>query len=218
MKKASIVLVILFFVTNKNFAQVPSDFYTGKWDISIVGSPRGDITFATDLIRKDGKLTGVLVAGDDKRPVTKIEENAKKLIIYFESSQAGEISIDLDKIDNDHLMGSLMGYKADAVRIKSQDAFVGKWELLVIGTPQGDAKMIAHLSRKEGKLTGELSDPEDEKKEKIAITNIEEEANKITLYFTTSGYDINVALDKVDDDNLKGQLMGMFETKAKRIK
>ena len=98
------------------------------------------------------------------------------------------------------------------------DFFAGKWELLILGTPQGDAKMIAHLTRVDGKLTGEMTDPTDAQKEKTPITNIEEEPTKITIYFSASGYDLNVPLEKVDDDNLKGQLMNMFETTAKRIK
>lgn len=98
------------------------------------------------------------------------------------------------------------------------DFFAGKWDLLIVGTPQGDAKMVANFTRVDGKLTGELSDPADAQKEKTPITKIEEEATKITIYFSASGYDLNVPLEKVDDDNLKGQLMNMFETTAKRIK
>ena len=98
------------------------------------------------------------------------------------------------------------------------DFFAGKWDLLILGTPQGDAKMVAHFTRVDGNLTGELSDPADAQKEKTPITKIEEEAAKITIYFSASGYDLNVPLEKVDDDNLKGQLMNMFETTAKRIK
>ncbi len=98
------------------------------------------------------------------------------------------------------------------------DFFAGKWDLLIVGTPQGDAKMVANFTRVDGKLTGELTDPADPQKEKTPITKIEEEATKITIYFSASGYDLNVPLEKVDDDNLKGQLMNMFETTAKRIK
>lgn len=38
------------------------------------------------------------------------------------------------------------------------DFYQGKWDLTFIGTPGGDLKMIAHLSRKNGKLTGNLID------------------------------------------------------------
>ena len=73
--------------------------------------------FLTDLVRKDGKLTGELVDSADatvKRPITKIEETADKLVIYFESSQAGEISVELAKVDNDNLKGALMSFDATA--------------------------------------------------------------------------------------------------------
>ena len=98
------------------------------------------------------------------------------------------------------------------------DFFAGKWELIVFGTPDGDKKMIATFTRIDGKMTGELTDPVDTLKEKNPMTSIEEEATKINIFFSASGYDLNVPLEKIDDDNLKGMLMSMFEVKAKRIK
>jgi hypothetical protein len=125
MKKANVFLLAAFFlIVFKGFSQstAPADFYAGKWEISILGSPRGDVKFITNLVRKDGKLTGELAnptdATEAKRPITKIEESAKKLVIYFESSQAGEISVDLDKVDDNNLKGSLMSFEATAKRIK----------------------------------------------------------------------------------------------------
>ncbi|MGV3559935.1 hypothetical protein [Larkinella arboricola] len=99
-----------------------------------------------------------------------------------------------------------------------EDFFAGKWEINVAGTPNGDARFVTDLVRKDGKLTGELTDPTGTMKEKIPLTSIEESTDKIALYFTTQGYDVNIDLTKVDDDNLKGSLMNMFEAKAKRLK
>jgi hypothetical protein len=98
------------------------------------------------------------------------------------------------------------------------DFFAGKWEVLMIGIPDGDKKFIANFTRQDGKLTGDLSDPTDAKAVKVPFTSIEEEAEKITLAFSAQGYDLTLPLEKVDADNLKGQLMGMFETKAVRVK
>ncbi len=124
MKKVSLFLFIcLLGVCVRGFSQTtpPTDFFVGKWEISMMGTPRGDVKFLTDLARKDGKLTGELVDSADpkeKRAITKTEESANKLVIYFESSQAGEISIDLMKVDDDNLKGSLMSYEATAKRLK----------------------------------------------------------------------------------------------------
>jgi hypothetical protein len=97
------------------------------------------------------------------------------------------------------------------------DFFAGKWEILVVGTPNGDAKFATEITRKDGKLVGELKVAAGDIKETIPAT-VEEAEGKITIFFTTQGYDVNIALSKVDDDNLKGTLMDMFDAKAKRVK
>ncbi len=126
MKKVSIILIVLFFgIAMNGFSQTtaPADFFAGKWEISILGSPMGDIKFSTDLVRKDGKLTGELANADDanaeKRPIIRVEESATQMKIFFESRQGGEVSIDLNKVDDTHLKGSVAGYDATALRIKN---------------------------------------------------------------------------------------------------
>jgi hypothetical protein len=124
MKKISIFFVLLFLgLACNGFCQTAAttDFFAGKWEIQVVGTPNGDVKFVTDLVRKDGKLTGELVNpadSDAKRPITRIEESASKLIIFFDSAQIGEISIDLDKVDNDNLKGVLYNFEATAKRVK----------------------------------------------------------------------------------------------------
>ena len=101
----------------------------------------------------------------------------------------------------------------------TNDFFVGKWEILVLGTPNGDSKMVTELVRKDGKLTGELKDPTGQNPEPRPITSVEEEANKIVIYFTAQGTDVSLDLAKVDENNAKGSIMsGMFDASAKRIK
>jgi len=125
MKRASILLFFLLLgVVANGFAQAPAptDFFAGKWEIALEGTPRGDVTFLTNLVRKDGKLTGELVDAADpangKRVITKTVESADKLVIYFESSQGGEIALELTKVDADSLKGSLMSFEAKAKRVK----------------------------------------------------------------------------------------------------
>jgi hypothetical protein len=125
MKKASILFFFLLLgITFTSFSQTPpKDFFAGKWEIAVVGTPRGDVTFLTDLTRKEGKLTGDLVdkanPASERRKITKVEEKGDKMAIFFESSQGGEISIDLTKVDTDNLEGTLMdSYSAKATRLK----------------------------------------------------------------------------------------------------
>ncbi|HEY0109488.1 MAG TPA: hypothetical protein VGB67_07675 [Fibrella sp.] len=125
MKKVSLLLLLFVLgISLKSFSQnaTPVDFFAGKWEIAIVGTPMGDVKLSTDLIRKDGKLTGDLVntadAASPKLPITKVEESADKLVLYFDSSQAGELSIELKKVDDDNLKGALMSFDASAKRMK----------------------------------------------------------------------------------------------------
>lgn len=97
------------------------------------------------------------------------------------------------------------------------DFFAGKWEILVAGTPNGDAKFATEITRKDGKLVGELKVANGDVKEAIPAT-VEEAEGKIVIYFTTQGYDVNIDLSKVDENNLKGSLMNMFDAKAVRVK
>jgi hypothetical protein len=98
------------------------------------------------------------------------------------------------------------------------DFFAGKWEITILGTPNGDNKMVTELVRKDGKLTGELKDPTDTTKPAIPITSVEEKNGVIEISFSASGYDITLPLKKEDENTLKGKVMDMFDAKAVRIK
>lgn len=106
-----------------------------------------------------------------------------------------------------------------ATGIKAQtktDYFPGKWKVTVYGTPDGDASMFFLLERKDGKLAGAVRDSTDQ--EMALISKVEETDTSVNLYFTTQGYDVNVLLQPVPADSVKGNLMGMFDVKGVRIK
>lgn len=98
-----------------------------------------------------------------------------------------------------------------------KDFFTGPWEITIYGTPSGDSKMKTTLTRVNGKLTGVLSDPSDSTKPKFKIDRIEEKPDSIVIFFYAEGMDINLDLKKLDNQNLEGTLLGMFESKAKRV-
>lgn len=124
MKKANFFLfLVLLGLTLTSFTRMaPDDFFAGKWEITVVGTPNGDAKMTTELVRKDGKLTGELKPageGAEALPISKIEEEKEKLTIYFDHPQASGIAMELTKVDDDHLKGSVMGsFEATAVRVK----------------------------------------------------------------------------------------------------
>ena len=67
--------------------------------------------------------------------------------------------------------------------------FAGKWNVTVTATPMGDVTLLMNLEMKEGKLTGNISDPATGN-EVAEIYSIEVRENSITVSFNAEGYDV----------------------------
>jgi hypothetical protein len=96
------------------------------------------------------------------------------------------------------------------------DYFKGKWNVLIKGTPNGDAKMIFVLENKNDSIVGVVQDTTGAEISKIS--NAELNDTSVTVYFNAQGYDVNVVMNKKDDDHVSGSLMGMFDADGERIK
>ena len=107
-----------------------------------------------------------------------------------------------------------------SVNVKAQttgaDYFTGKWSVLIKGTPNGDAKMTISLEKKDTTLTGNIQDSTGQLNTKI--DKVEINGDKVTLYFNAQGYDVNLEMDKKDDDHVTGSMMGMFDAEGERVK
>jgi hypothetical protein len=108
----------------------------------------------------------------------------------------------------------LLGFSEGVFAQNVTDYFAGDWNVVVIGTPNGDAKMIMHLERADGKLKGEIRG--EETTDVIKIDSIEEKENKLIVYYFAGGYDISMDFEKVDENNIKGSLLGMFTAQGSR--
>jgi len=96
------------------------------------------------------------------------------------------------------------------------DYFEGKWDVLVKGLPQGDTKMVFVLEKKDTTMTGGVQDStgtQIAKIDKVELSDI-----TATLYFSAQGYDVNLVMNKKDEDHITGSLMGMFDAEGDRVK
>ncbi len=50
------------------------------------------------------------------------------------------------------------------------------------------------------------------------FSNAELNDTSVPVYFNAQGYDVNVVMNKKDDDHVSGSLMGMFDADGERIK
>ena len=96
------------------------------------------------------------------------------------------------------------------------DFFVGKWDILVKGTPQGDVNMKVNFEMKDGKLVGTMVNPETQKEE--PFTKLETTEKGVVVYFSAQGYDVDMSLEKQDDDHVIGMVMSMLEVTGVRVK
>lgn len=215
MKKLGLFFSVLFLGFSLN--TIAQDAYEGDWKVLITGTPQGDIEMIAQLARNNGVLEGTMkpVKDGELIAIDKIEESAEKLVLYF-TAQGYDLNLDLTKVDELHLEGTLMNmFEAKAEKVMEVEFFADKWNIHIAGTPNGDYDLVGDLSRLNGNLTGVLLDSNGKT---IKLDKVTETEDSITLYFYAEGYDLDLNLQKVDEDNLKGSLMGSFTSTAKRIK
>jgi hypothetical protein len=113
--------------------------------------------------------------------------------------------------------GLLMVFSALTVNAQSpEDYFVGKWDIIVEGAPDGDMNMRVVVERKDGKLAGYISGIGEEN---VDFSQIDEKKNQsITAYFEANGYEVYLFLEKKDADSVEGSMMDMFDITGKRVK
>ena len=108
-------------------------------------------------------------------------------------------------------MTALMIYVSavNAQETNTDDFFMGKWTVFVIGTPAGDTTMYAELSRDDdGKIVGKVEQEE--------INKVEQTSDGITLYWSAKGFNLYVFLEKAGTDKCKGSMLDMFDVTASR--
>lgn len=110
----------------------------------------------------------------------------------------------------------LISVNVHAQATSGADYFSGKWNVLVKGTPNGDAKMFVVLTKADTALTGVIQDSTGAEISKI--DKIEINGDKATVYFNAQGYDVNLEMNKKDDDHITANMMGMFEAEGERVK
>lgn len=109
-----------------------------------------------------------------------------------------------------------LSFSANAQSKTGAEYFAGKWNVEITGTPYGDLKRIYVLEKSDNTLTGIVQDSTG--KEITKCSKVELKETEVTLYYQAMGNDVSITLIKKDDDNVTGNVMGMFEAKGKRMK
>jgi hypothetical protein len=114
------------------------------------------------------------------------------------------------------LLVLLLSMSIHAQTKSGAEYFAGTWSVLLKGLPQGDTKMVFVLDKKDSTITGAVQDTTG--KEIAKLDKVDLTANSATVYFNAQGYDVNLVMNKKDDDHITGSLMGMFDAEGERVK
>ena len=97
-----------------------ADFFAGKWNVLITGTPYGDLKRVYILEKRDNGLAGTVLdsTGKEISKCSKIEVKDTEVTLYY-TAMGNDVSVVLTKKDEDHLTGSAMGmFNAKGERIK----------------------------------------------------------------------------------------------------
>lgn len=114
------------------------------------------------------------------------------------------------------LMLCLVLSVAQAYDAINSDSFVGEWDLVIEGTPQGDVRVVMTLEKVDGKLKGKFKIAGTD--QETTLSSISESAGSISFSFFAEGYDLYMSLNAAGEDALKGYLVDQFPVSGKRLK
>jgi len=118
---AGLLLVTLAFTTHAQ-SQTGADFFAGKWNVLVKGTPYGDLKRVYILDEKDNGLTGTVLdsTGKEIAKCSKVDVKDNEVTLYY-SSMGNDVSVVLSKKDQDHVTGKAMGmFDAAGERIKQK--------------------------------------------------------------------------------------------------
>lgn len=102
------ILIILSFNANAQ-TKKGFDYFSGKWNV-YANSPTGDVTMVVEFVKNSDIVTASIKddKGNEMYKVVKTTVKDTQAVVNFEGSQ-GEVAMVLDRKDEDHLSGDIMG-------------------------------------------------------------------------------------------------------------
>ena len=124
MKRLTILTAALLSLVLSFHAQAQSktgaDFFAGKWNVLITGTPYGDLKRVYVLDKKDDGLTGTVLdsTGKEISKCSKVDVKDNAVTLYY-TALGNDVSIVITKKDEDHVTGRVMDmFDAKGERIK----------------------------------------------------------------------------------------------------
>ncbi len=112
------------FLSLQSEAQVKAgdDYFLDNWKVLVKATPQGDVTMVFAIEKKESTYTGVVqdTTGKEISKIDKIEIKDNTITIYF-NAQGYDLSLVMNKKDDDHITGSLINmFDAEGERVKKK--------------------------------------------------------------------------------------------------
>ena len=97
-----------------------ADYFAGKWNVLISGTPYGDLKRIYVLEKKESSLNGIVQdsTGKEVAKCSKVEVQDNQVTLYYQA-MGNDVSVTLVRKDDDHVSGSVLNmFEANGERIK----------------------------------------------------------------------------------------------------
>jgi len=126
MKKINFILVAtVFFMCSLVVNAQDKDYFAGNWELVVHSTPEGDGIMLVNLERDaDGKFTGTISdkSKGTKLKITKVDEKANNITLYFESESGYDVYVFIEKGKDDKVTGSVMDmFYISGKRVEDKD-------------------------------------------------------------------------------------------------
>ncbi|MBS1575542.1 MAG: hypothetical protein JST09_09595 [Bacteroidetes bacterium] len=125
MKKANVLFIILLFLSLSPIVKAQTnltDYFTGKWSVLLKGTPNGDAKLIFVVEKKVDSLVGIILDSTGAQ-ISKIDKAEVKdsTVTYYFNAQGYDVSLVLNRKDEDHVTGSLLNmFEAEGERVKAK--------------------------------------------------------------------------------------------------
>lgn len=110
MKKAFLIIAgIILFASQITFAQENNaDFFLGKWNCTVIGTPNGDAKFVLKVEKNEAALAAFIISEDGKsQKVDRVETKTNAITVYW-FAEGYDVYMTLTKKEDGKVEGTLM--------------------------------------------------------------------------------------------------------------
>jgi len=114
------IFLLLLALNVNGQSKTGADYFAGKWNVLILGTPYGDLKRIYVLEKKESSLNGIVQdsTGKEVAKCSKVEVQDNQVTLYYQA-MGNDVSVTLVRKDDDHVSGSVLNmFEANGERIK----------------------------------------------------------------------------------------------------